>query len=59
MNLTEFLGTQNKGVLIVMGIFLLAAGAVADFLTGPEFESSIFYLVPVSFSPGSSAGKPD
>lgn len=49
MNLTEFLGKQNKGVLIVMGIFLLAAGAVADFLTGPEFESSIFYLVPVSF----------
>lgn len=49
MNLTEFLGKQNKGTLIVMGTFLLAGGAVADFASSPEFESSIFYLIPVSF----------
>ena len=49
MNITEFLGKQHKGVLIVMGTLLLAAGAVADCVTSPEFESSIFYLIPVSF----------
>lgn len=49
MNLTEFLGKQNKGVLIVMGILLLAAATAVDFLTSPEFESSILYLIPVSF----------
>jgi diguanylate cyclase (GGDEF)-like protein len=49
MNITEFLGKQHKGILIAMGIFLLAAGAVGDNLTSPEFESSIFFLIPVSF----------
>ena len=49
MNLTEFLGKQQKGVLIVMGTFLLAAGVIADCVTSTEFQSSIFYLIPVSF----------
>ena len=49
MNITEFLGKQHKGVLIAIGTFLLAAGAVGDNVTSPEFESSIFFLVPVSF----------
>jgi diguanylate cyclase (GGDEF)-like protein len=49
MNLTEFLGKQNKGVLIAVGVFLLAAGTAVDFATSPDFESSILYLIPVSF----------
>jgi diguanylate cyclase (GGDEF)-like protein len=49
MNITEFLGKQHRGVLIAIGTLLLAAGAVGDNVTSPEFESSIFFLVPVSF----------
>lgn len=35
--------------LAVAGVVLLCLMATADFLTGPEFESSIFYIIPVSF----------
>lgn len=35
--------------LAVVGFVLLLTMATADFLTGPEFESSIFYIIPVSF----------
>lgn len=49
MNLTEFLGRQNKHVLVAIGVILFAGMAVGDFVTGPEFESSIFYLIPVWF----------
>lgn len=49
MNLTEFLGRQNKHVLVAIGIVLLLGITVGDFVTGPEFASSVFYLIPVSF----------
>lgn len=49
MNLTEFLGRQDKHVLVAIGIVLLLGMTVGDFVTGPEFASSIFYLIPVSF----------
>jgi diguanylate cyclase (GGDEF)-like protein len=49
MSVTEFLIRQNKGLLAVMGVFLLVAVAVGDFVIGPEFESSMFYVLPVTF----------
>jgi diguanylate cyclase (GGDEF)-like protein len=49
MSLTEFLIRQNKGLLAVIGVFLLVAVGVGDFVIAPEFESSMFYVLPVTF----------
>jgi hypothetical protein len=49
MTLTEFLGRQNKVVLVSTGFMLFAAVALFDLASGPKFELSIFYLIPVSF----------
>lgn len=49
MNLTEFLGRQNKGLLAAIGIFLLVVVSIGDLAAGPYSESSVFYLLPVSF----------
>jgi diguanylate cyclase (GGDEF)-like protein len=49
MNLTEFLGRQSKAILFAIGSVLLAAVVLADFASGPRFEASLFYLIPVSF----------
>ncbi len=49
MKLLSILERQDKRTLMALGIVLLAAMMAGDLLTGPEFESSIFYLIPVSF----------
>ncbi len=49
MNITEILGKQRKYVLLLLGVCLLAGAAAVDVLTGPEFETAIFYVVPTSY----------
>jgi diguanylate cyclase (GGDEF)-like protein len=49
MNLTEFIAGQNKVTLVATGVALLVAVVLADLASGPEFETSVFYLIPVSF----------
>lgn len=49
MNVTQFLGRQSNSVLVLLGLVLLLAVAVADSAAAPGFETSIFYLIPVSF----------
>ncbi len=49
MKLLSILERQDKRTLMALGIVLLTAMMAGDLLTGPEFESSIFYLIPVSF----------
>ena len=49
MNVTEFMSRQNKPVLVVTGVVLLAGAAAIDKASPRGFESSVFYLIPVSF----------
>jgi diguanylate cyclase (GGDEF)-like protein len=49
MNLTEFLGRQNKAILVAIGVTLLAIAAFSDHTSGPDFDTSVLYLLPVSF----------
>ena len=49
MNLTEFMGRQNKPVLVCTGFALLAAIVFLDTASPQGFETSVFYLIPVSF----------
>lgn len=49
MNLTEYLGKLDKPVLVTIGCVLVALASIADFLSGPGFNSSLLYLIPVSF----------
>ncbi len=49
MNVTEFMARQNKPVLVCTGIALLGAVIFLDKASPPGFDTSVFYLVPVSF----------
>lgn len=49
MNITEILGRQSKYLLLTLGICLLVGAAIIDFLASPQFETAIFYVVPVSY----------
>lgn len=49
MNLTEFMARQSKPVLVGTGFGLLTAMTLLDHWSPLGFETSIFYLIPVSF----------
>ena len=49
MNLTEFMARQDKFVLVCTGLVLVVAVVFLDMASPRGFETSIFYLVPVSF----------
>lgn len=49
MNVTELLGRQNHGALIGLGTILFAIAAIVDAIAVPGFETSIIYLIPISF----------
>jgi diguanylate cyclase (GGDEF)-like protein len=49
MGLTEFMARQNRVVLVITALLLVAAAVVIDFASVPQLESSVFYLVPISF----------
>lgn len=42
------LSNQPRGRALVIGVALVAGGALVDYATGPEFAPLIFYLVPVA-----------
>ena len=46
--MTEWLGRQSRTTLVVIGVLLLGAVTFFD-RASPDFELSVFYLVPVSF----------
>jgi diguanylate cyclase (GGDEF)-like protein len=48
-NLTDFLEHRSKSFLAIFGAALFAAVIVADRATGWEIETSIFYLLPISY----------
>jgi signal transduction histidine kinase len=45
--LMEYLGSQPKRSLVMLGLLLTVLLGAADYLTGPELSFSIFYLIPV------------
>lgn len=49
INVTEFMGRQSKPLLACIGVALFAAAISIDKASPAAFETSIFYLVPVSF----------
>ena len=49
MNITEVLGRQITYLLVTLGICLLLGATMVDVFAGPEFETAIFYVVPVSY----------
>jgi diguanylate cyclase (GGDEF)-like protein len=49
MNLTEFMAGRSKSLLVLTGGLLLAAVIFLDKTTSAGFETSVFYLVPISF----------
>jgi diguanylate cyclase (GGDEF)-like protein len=49
MNITEFLGRQDRKLQAAVGIFLLAAATVSHAMSPPGLETAFFYLIPVSF----------
>jgi len=49
MNITEVLGRQKTYLLVTLGICLLLGATMVDVFAGPEFETTIFYVVPVSY----------
>jgi len=49
MYLTEYMARQNKPVLLCIGIVLLAAVIFLEKASPAGFDTSVFYLVPVSF----------
>jgi len=44
MNITEILGRQTTCLLVTLGVCLLLGATTVDVLTGPEFETAIFYV---------------
>jgi len=49
MYLTEFLGKQRKEVLAIIGLALFVLVWFGDYLTAPQVEFSICYIIPVSY----------
>lgn len=49
VSLTEVIDRQNKLVLVSFGIVLLTVAVIFDTASGPELETSVLYLLPVSF----------
>src|ERR1041385_6996919 len=49
MNITEVLGRQRTYLLVTLGVCLLLGATIVDVVTRPEFETAIFYVVPVSY----------
>lgn len=49
MNITAVLSRQNRYLLVTLGVCLLLGAAIIDVLASPEFETAIFYVVPVSY----------
>lgn len=45
--LTRFLDRQSKPVILIIGFIGLCFLSFLDFLTGPEYAFSIFYLLPI------------
>jgi diguanylate cyclase (GGDEF)-like protein len=39
---------QNKWLILMVGLALLAIAGVCDYLTGPEIDFALFFLIPVS-----------
>jgi diguanylate cyclase (GGDEF)-like protein len=59
MNLSYWLQSRSKTIIIVCGIALVCAVGVVDYITGYEISVSIYYLIPVglvSWYVGSGAG---
>jgi diguanylate cyclase (GGDEF)-like protein len=50
MNLSEYLKKQPKPYLIMVSFMIIILIGIADYLTGEEVSSAIFYLLPVSLS---------
>ena len=49
MNISEILTRQRTYTLVVVGVCLLLGAAIIDFMASPQFETAIFYFVPVSY----------
>lgn len=49
MNITEVLTRQRTYLLVMLGVCLLLGAAIIDLVASPEFETAIFYVVPVSY----------
>ena len=49
MNLTERVGKQNKAILLLIGLGLLAGITVGYIAVGGQRDWAIFYLLPISF----------
>ena len=50
MNLSEYLKKQPEPYLIMVSFMLIILIGIADYLTGEEVSSAIFYLLPISLS---------
>lgn len=49
MNISDFIRSQSRLVVILMGIVLVAVAAAADYATGSDLSFLLFYLIPVYF----------
>jgi diguanylate cyclase (GGDEF)-like protein len=50
MNISEYFNKQSKPYLITISFILVILIGIADYLTGEEISSAIFYLLPVSLA---------
>ncbi len=50
MNLSEYLKKQPGPYLIMVSFMLIVLIGIADYLTGEEVSSAVFYLLPISLS---------
>lgn len=50
MNLIELIDRQPKYKLIILAIIIVMVIGIADYLTGAEIASAIFYLLPISIA---------
>ncbi len=49
-DILEYLRKQSKRSLVVLCLLLVVLIGICDYLAGPEFGFSIFYLVPISLA---------
>lgn len=59
MGFIEIISKQSRSLVTTLGFFVVVMIGVIDYLTGPEFSSLLFYLVPViliTYCTGRKAG---